>query len=460
MILMNRIVGASSVTDNVGHMVPLGLAMLLLCGLILLFANRQRALWPVFIMFLLISQAQKLVIFSLDFNQMRIMAIIGLLRVLLKGELKNIKWHKIDYLVIAYALLVTFFHIIRDGESVIVFELGRLLDSVVPYIVFRALIQTHQDVISAIKKLIVLTTIASAFFLNEHLTGRNMFSIFGGVPEFTVIRDGRLRCQGAFVHPIIAGVCFATMAPLFVALWWHQYKTQAVVGVLAALLIIYACASSTPVFGVLSSILGAFFFFLREHMMAIRWSIYSMIVFLHMIMQAPVWSLIARVSATGSSDSWYRFMLIDVTIHFFSEWGFLGSSSSSYASWYNTFGPVDITDQFVKVALNGGLPGLILFIFTIALAFGAVGRMWRLAKQDKAKMYLAWALGCSLFAMVMSFVGVSIWGQMILIWSMVLAMIASMDNDYKDDIFSEENDSVSPQCADTFINRPWANKRT
>ena len=195
------------------------------------------------------------------------------------------------------------------------------------------MIPTDEDLISAINKLAILTTIAAAFFLNEHLTGRNAFSIFGGVAGFTVIRGDRLRCQGACVHSISAGICFATMIPLFVALWWHQYKTQAMVGVLAALLIVYACASSTPVFGLLSSILGAFLFFLREHMMAIRWSLYSMIVFLHMIMQAPVWNLIARVSATGSSTSWYRYMLVDVTIHFFSEWGFLGSSRSRFGSW-------------------------------------------------------------------------------------------------------------------------------
>jgi len=442
---MNRIVGAHSITDNVGHMVPLGLVMLLLCSLILLTADRKRAMWPVLIMFLLMSQAQKVVIFSLDFNQMRIMALVGMMRVLFKGELKNFKWHKIDYLIIGYALLVALFHIARDGGSVLVYELGHLVDLIVPYIVFRALIQTYEDLISTIKKLAILSAVAAAFFLNEHLTGRNIFSLFGGVPEYTVIRGDRLRCQGAFVHPIIAGVCFATMLPLFVSLWWHQYKTQAMVGVFSGLIIIYACASSTPVFAVLSSILGACFFLLREHMMAIRWSVYSMIVFLHMIMQAPVWNLIARVSATGSSDSWYRYMLIDVTIHYFSEWGLLGSSSSSYGAWYNAFGPVDITNQFVGVALAGGLPGLILFISTIAFAFGAVGRMWRLAKQDKSRVYLAWALGCSLFGLVMSFIGVSIWGQMIMLWSMILAMIASMDNHYQHVSAVAEKESDSSQ---------------
>jgi len=34
--------------------------------------------------------------------------------------------------------------------------------------------------------------------------------------------------------------------------------------------------------------------------------------------------------------------------------------------------------------------------------------------------------------MFMSFIGVAIWGQMLMFWPMVLAMIASIDNHYED----------------------------
>jgi len=443
----NLIVGAQSITDNVSLIAPLGLAMLLLSCVVFLVVDRKHALWPLFIMVFFISQAQKVVVFSLDFNQMRVMVLVGLVRVLLKGELKNVKRHKMDYFIIAYALVVAVFHIIREGNEVIVFELGNLVDLIVPYIVFRALIQSHEDLIRAIKILSILSAVVLVFFINEAMTGRNMFSIFGGVPDYTVIRGGKLRCQGAFVHPIIAGVYFATVMPLFVSLFWHKHKALAVTGVLAAGIIIFTTASSTPVFAALSALLGALFFSLREHMMAVRWSVYALIGFLHMIMKAPVWNLIARVSATGSSDSWYRYMLINVTIHYFSDWWFIGSSS--YYDWYEFYGPVDITDQFVASALQGGLLGLVLFIYIIALAFGAVGRMWRLAHQDKAKMVSAWALGCSLFALIMSFIGVSLWGQMFMLWAMVLAMIASMDNHYKHDSAVAEKNLVSPQLPAT-----------
>ena len=40
----------------------------------------------------------------------------------------------------------------------------------------------------------------------------------GGVPEITVVREGRLRCQGAFAHPILAGCFWAEQLPLIAAL--------------------------------------------------------------------------------------------------------------------------------------------------------------------------------------------------------------------------------------------------
>ena len=59
----------------------------------------------------------------------------------------------------------------------------------------------------------------------EHLTGRNVFSVFGGVPEFTVIREGKLRAQAAFAHAIVAGYGGGkSRFSLFVGLWWQGPK--------------------------------------------------------------------------------------------------------------------------------------------------------------------------------------------------------------------------------------------
>ena len=45
----------------------------------------------------------------------------------------------------------------------------------------------------------------AVLILGEKFSGRNAFAIFGGVPDVAVVRDGVIRCQGPFAHPILAG---------------------------------------------------------------------------------------------------------------------------------------------------------------------------------------------------------------------------------------------------------------
>jgi hypothetical protein len=62
--------------------------------------------------------------------------------------------------------------------------------------------------------------------LTEMATGRNAFASFGGVHEIAQMRNGLLRCQGPFAHPILAGTFGATQLPLFIALWFQEGRSK------------------------------------------------------------------------------------------------------------------------------------------------------------------------------------------------------------------------------------------
>ncbi len=64
---------------------------------------------------------------------------------------------------------------------------------------------------------VILVPLVAAM-LYEKATGRNVFAVLGGVSEMTLIREGKLRAQGAFQHPILAGTFGATVLPLMVGL--------------------------------------------------------------------------------------------------------------------------------------------------------------------------------------------------------------------------------------------------
>jgi len=401
----------------------LGLIMLVLSCLALFGLARKYAAWPIIFMTCFVALGQRIVLFSLDFNFMRIMIIAGLIRILIRNEFFVIKKHKMDALVILFALTQSLAHLMRDN-SALVFELGHLLDIIGTYYIFRCLIQNWDDLYSVVKGFVLISIPLACFFVLEIITGRNIFSVFGGVPDITQFRGGRVRSQGAFAHPILAGVFIAVIMPLIAAGWWGGKKKKWVItGLFTTSVVVIATASSTPIFAVLAGLIGAYMFYFREHMQLIRWGVLSGLVMLHLIMNAPVWHLISRVSAVGGSTSYYRYALIDSTIKRFNEWWLIGVDSNAH--WF--YGAGDNTNEFARICIDGGILPFLIFVVILALAFRGIGNTWRRQRQNPAKLAMAWGVGVSLFAICASFIGVAVWGQLIVIFWMLIAMIASLE---------------------------------
>src|SRR5208282_2313841 len=101
----------------------------------------------------------------------------------------------------------------------------------------------------------------------------------------------------------------------------------------------------------------------------VRWALVVTLTALHLVMKAPVWALIARVDMTGSSTGYHRYMLIDNCIRHFSDWWLLGYKD------YNNWGSFmfDMCNEYVYVAVMGGLITLILFLTVLTRSFAAVG---------------------------------------------------------------------------------------
>jgi hypothetical protein len=141
-------------------------------------------------------------------------------------------------------------------------------------------------------------------------------------------------------------------------------------------------------------------------------------------MKAPVWHLVSRVSAVGGSTGWHRFILIDQTINNFGDWWLTGCSIYTVATWGIWAG--DVTNQYILMGVKGGFLTFILFIVLIAIAFREVGILWRLHSRNSYRLAVSWALGVSLFVHCTMFIGVSYFGQILIIWYLLLAMIGSL----------------------------------
>lgn len=403
---------------------PLGLAVLLACGVCLLYLPHRHAMLAFLTLACFVSQAQRLALLGLDFNFLRIMVLFGWVRVMMRQEGKGFQWHALDWAMLAYAVVnSTVYSLHYATPSAVINRLGTSFDTVGMYFLFRVLVRSLDDVRQAIRWAMVLAIPVAVGFFLEKSTGRNLFAFLGGVPEFTRVREGRLRVQGAFAHPIVAGCFWASLLPLMGAMWFRGGRDRlwAYAGVPLACLLVMLTSSATPLLAVIAGAFGMVMYGVKPYMRWIRWGALLIVVGLHIVMLAPVWHLIARVSAVGGNSGWHRFVLIDGAINHIDEWWLMGTSSTAHWGHYTH----DVANEYVLEAVRGGIWGLVAFIVVIAIAFGRIGRAWRAVPAGPDRIMI-WAIGVSLFVHCVNFIGLSYFGQVTMLWYLTLAVIGSL----------------------------------
>jgi len=408
---------------------PLGLTILIILFCLTILLPKKSAIFPIITLACFIPAAQRVVIFQLDFTFLRIMVLAGWLRLFIRQELTMFRWNGLDTGILIWGIAGIIVKTLQIGDfDAFIYIVGNRFDALGMYFLFRILLRNIDNISSTIFAFILISLPVSLFFVFEKTTRHNVFSIFGGVPEITKIRRGRLRCQGAFAHPILAGCFWASLTPYFFAFYYKSKSSKifSLIGIFATLIIIACCSSSTPISGLIFSILGFLILPLRYHLSWLRWLALMIAVSLHFLMKHPIWHLLARIDFVGGSTGWHRYILIDQAIHFFPDWWLLGKEDTTY--W--GYGLFDVTNQFVLEGVEGGVWTLIAFVVFIVIAFRNLGYVWRFFQKKPYCFLLAWSTGVALFVHNMNFIGVSYFGQIILVWYLQLAIAANLYSIY------------------------------
>lgn len=414
-------------TDGTTLINPIGLSLTLAMGLLMVILPRRYALVPVIILVCFMTMRQRIIVAGLDFTMLRILALFGWIRLFVRQEVHLLKLNAIDKALLWWVLSsMIAYTLLWQTFDAFINRLGFAYNAVGMYFLFRLLVTRFDDVVRVFKILAIFVVPLAVSMLFEMTTGRNAFGIFGAVNPITQVRDGVLRCQGPFAHPILAGTFGATTLPLFVALWWQggANRLLAVLGVVSSTIITLTAGSSGPLFSYLAGILGLSLWPLRKHMRAMRWGLALMLVALHIVMKAPVWALIGRVNVFSGSTGYHRAYLIDRAIANLGDWWLIGTQSS--AKW--GYGLNDVTNQYFREGVNGGLLAMFLFISIIAFCFRGVGRAIRVLdgeNNSRRDQLCLWAMGAALLSHVVTFMGVSYFDQNFVVWMMLLAMIAT-----------------------------------
>lgn len=409
------------------HITALALCITVLASLLILVLPRKYVIVPFLFVGLLVYMSQDVVIAGLHFQVFRLLILVGWIRMATDGYFSGKgrfpeRLNSLDKVLLLWACCNAVTYTILWGAfGALVYKLGFLYTTLGSYFLLRYVIRDREDVVRAIKTLAVVCAIIAAFMMLEHSTGRNAFSIFGA-RALSEVRYGKVRAQGPFMHPLIAGLFGAMLLPLFVGLWWQgrAHRFVAGLGGIASTAMVFASSSTTPLMTLLAGIGGLCFWPFRGRMRLIRWALVSGLVGLQMVMKAPIWFLFAKLALVTGGTGWDRSELIEQFVRHFSEWWLIGTQNN--ASWgYDMW---DSINGYVNAGTEGGLITFILFIAVLVCGYKIVGRSRALATGDRKSELLIWAIGACLFANTVGFFGEIYYDQSVIGWYAILVMIS------------------------------------
>jgi hypothetical protein len=411
-------------TSQLSTISSLGLIFTLAMVALLLALPRRLALLPIVLTACYMTFGQQIVIVGLHFRLLRLLVLVGCIRIIFRGEFRGFRWQRLDTVITLWSIssIVTY-TLLWQTTDALVNRLGLVYDAFGLYFFFRCFVRDVEDITRACRIFAVVLLPLALSMSVEKLTGRNPFYVFGGVPEVTSVREGVLRCQGPFGHPILAGTFGAVWLPCFVGLWWQRRnRLLAVLGIVSSTLITFLAGSSGPVGAYLAGIAALSFWPFRNSMKRVRWVLVGLMLVLQLVMKAPIWFVFARFSFFSGSTGWHRANLIDQTISHFFDWWLVGTKETySWGVWGG-----DITNQFILEGVRGGLITMILFTTIVVLCFSRVGRLLRTSRgESKRSRLFLWAIGATLFSHVMSFMSVSYFDQNVVNWFLTLAAVAA-----------------------------------
>lgn len=414
------------ITETLFH--PVAAGVLLAAGLLMLVLPRRHVLGPMLCAVFLIPLGQQVLLGGVHWLAPRLVVLCALVRVIfMKASSRGAHFGggvtQIDRAffgcVLAQMLAVMLLNSFQIGA--VLNQFGFFIDFALAYFVIRVLVQDIDDVYRALRWLVVIVVLLGAEMVWEQQTHENLFGIMGGTAAIPAIREGRARSHGVFQHALTAGTFAATLVPLFILLWRNgKARAMAALGLAGATVMTVCSNSSTPLLAYVAGIAGVFCWPIRRNLRVVRWGISLSLVALHMVMQAPVWFLIARIDLTGGSSGYHRAELVDQFIRRFGEWWLIGTNNAGrwgYDLW-------DSQNQFVGVGQTGGLVAFILFILVISGAWSRIGTARRMVDGQEQES-LMWLLGAALFANVVAFFGVNYFDQSKVSWFLLLSMISA-----------------------------------
>lgn len=410
---------------------PLALIFFLISAIALMAVPRKWAPVALLIGCCYMTMGQGINLGGINLPIYRMLLLVGVVRVKVKGERVEGEFNTIDKLIIAWAgwvFFASFFHE-WDAGSGPVYAAGYVFNLIAVYFLIRIWCTDLREVTGVIVMLAFLLAPIALEMVAEKILKINQFSVFGGVPYSVTMREGKFRAQGPFRHAILAGTVGATCIPLFIGIL-KRHRIAGLVGIASGVCMTVASASSGPAMSAMAGLAAVIMWKFRNLTKLARYTAVACYFAFGILTGEPGYYIMKRIDISGGSTGYHRARLIESSFENLGEWWLVGTDYTRH--WMATgvsFSPnhVDITNYYLVFGVTAGLIAMFLVIAMLIVAFRWVGVVCRAHFDESPNdSFLIWCLGAGLFAHAATSVSVSYFDQSMVFFWMNVAIISSM----------------------------------
>lgn len=416
---------------------PIGVSILFFLIFVVLIAPRRWALMGMMAGVLYLTQVQQVDVLGFNLYAIRFLELAGFIRVISRKEFSFSGLNRIDRTLLFFYCFVAIVYSLRSSEGQIN-VIGLSVDAFLCYFAFRGLIIDLEDFRWFLKSFLILLAPYAVLVMIESLTRHNMFEfIGGGIGGWQ--RGDRFRAVGSFRNPDLLGALGASFFPLYIGLACIKAERKlACLGIGLCLVIVWASNSGGPLGATGMGLVGWALWRERTRMRRMRRALVVGLILLSLVMKAPVWYLLDRVSSVTGGDGYNRSYLIDVSFQNFGKWWFAGMPITETVNWFPYSHPLtggaDITNEFISFGLMAGVGAIALLILLLTRAFSSLGNALEMVrtdlKQRGADEFLLWGFGVIVVTHIVTWLGITYYDQFYVVWFLQLAAISSITASY------------------------------
>lgn len=363
----------------------------------------------------------------------RFVAIALLIKFMSKGRHRKINFGKADTLAILLWAWTIFATLVADAAmSQVTQMIGRGFDTLLMYFVARLAFVNREDVYGLFGALGLAAIVMCAAGTYEAITWTSPYHKYTDgnlrVSEFSEVRYGMLRAQASTLNSIYFGMAMMLVAGLIWSIRGYVNRQFFLKVVLTAALVAVLSSLSSGPWMAIAALFGINLFFIWPNLIKPALRLFLvLIIFVEIFSNRHFYDLIDHL-ALESQTAWYRARLLEIAVSQWRDYWIVGVGSNWPHHWAQLLDRrpiIDVVNNFVIIALYGGLPALFMYLSMHVIAIRRSIAAFQ-ADEDTARRKLLFGLAATLLALDFSSMSVGLFGPALALSFILVGMMISV----------------------------------